>query len=79
MISVPLPVKIALLLASCLVTQPAAAADRELLSIKGVTLPNHGYVSGFNIDTWGVRVISVCHLPPASGRGHFIAIDSCSP
>jgi hypothetical protein len=42
---------------------PAAHAKRELLSIRGIVLPEKCYVAGFKIDTWGVKALSVCHLP----------------
>jgi len=45
-------------------TAPTARAKRELLSIGGVALPEKGYIAGFKIDTWGVEVLAVCHLPP---------------
>ncbi len=58
----------------------AAAADAQLLSLTGITLrplkPSEAhpqFVAGFNIDTWGVRVLSVCHIPPgwtiSAGQG----------
>jgi hypothetical protein len=43
---------------------PALADPSELLSIRGITLPEHGYVEAFRIDTWSVRVLAVCRLPP---------------
>ncbi len=45
-------------------SMPAAAAERALLSIRGIVLPDNGYVGYFDVKTWGVKVISVCHLPP---------------
>jgi hypothetical protein len=41
----------------------AVAGNTELLSIHNISLPNNGYIAGFQIDTWGVRVLAVCHLP----------------
>jgi hypothetical protein len=41
---------------------PRASAD-ELLSIEGIKLDGDGYVSGFSIDTWDIRILAVCHLP----------------
>ena len=43
---------------------PALADPSELLSIRGITLPEHGYVKAFRIETWGVTVLAVCRLPP---------------
>jgi hypothetical protein len=51
----------------------ASATDTQLLSLTGIRLhpikpteTDHAqYIAGFNIDTWGVRVLSVCHIPPA--------------
>jgi len=40
------------------------ATANELLSIRGIGLAENGYISGFHVDTWGVRVLAVCHLPP---------------
>ena len=43
---------------------PSLADAGELLSIRGITLPEHGYVKAFRIETWGVMVLAVCRLPP---------------
>ena len=54
-----------------------AAEAKQLPSIEGLTLDAEGYVSSFEIDTWGVRVIAVCHISDESSpyatrdRGHF--------
>jgi hypothetical protein len=58
---------------SCLsIDCPAAsAAETQLLSITGVHLQplitasrsTGQYMSGFDIRTWGVRVLAVCHIP----------------
>jgi hypothetical protein len=40
---------------------PAAAF--QLLSIRGVELKDNEYVAAFRIETWGVRVRAVCHIP----------------
>jgi hypothetical protein len=53
----------AALLAGILVAHPALARS-ELLSIRGIALPENGYVAGFSIDLWSVEVLAVCHLPP---------------
>lgn len=42
---------------------PSAADASELLSIRGITLPEHGYVKAFRIETWDVKVLAVCRLP----------------
>lgn len=47
-----------------MIGRPSAADDSELLSIRGVVLPQNGYVVGFTIKTWGVDVLAVCHFPP---------------
>ena len=39
------------------------AAARELLSLNGIKLANKEYISGFRIETWGVRVFAVCRFP----------------
>jgi hypothetical protein len=49
-----------------------SAAETQLLSLTGIKLHplksnkenTAQYVAGFDIDTWGVRVLSVCHIPP---------------
>jgi hypothetical protein len=43
---------------------PSVADASELLSIRGIALPEHGYVEAFRIEIWGVKVLAVCHLPP---------------
>ena len=40
------------------------AVAHELLSIRGVELSKNAYISGFQVDTFGVRVLAVCRLPP---------------
>lgn len=58
-------------LAALAITAAPAFAQTQLLSITGIDLqPLHTgaqasgqYVSGFNIRTWGVRVLAVCHIP----------------
>jgi hypothetical protein len=42
----------------------AYAADAELLSIQGISLGEKEYVAGFNLTTWRVEVLAVCHFPP---------------
>ena len=41
--------------------RPAAAF--QLLSIRGIELKDNEYVAAFRIETWGVRVRAVCHIP----------------
>ena len=64
----PLAVCLASLACNC----PAArSAETQLLSITGINLhplksgsqPTGQYIAGFNIETWDVRVIAVCHIP----------------
>ena len=40
------------------------ANANELLSLRGIELTNGGFISGFHIETFGVRVIAVCRFPP---------------
>lgn len=35
-----------------------------LVSVTGISLARDEYVDGFAIDTWGVDVLAVCHIPP---------------
>src|ERR1039458_10782265 len=42
---------------------PSVADSSELLSIRGITLPEHGYVKAVRIETWDVKVLAVCRLP----------------
>ncbi|WP_443750831.1 hypothetical protein [Asticcacaulis solisilvae] len=46
----------------------AAAPPRHptlyLASITGLTIGKNEFVDGFSIDTWGVRMVAVCHFPP---------------
>jgi hypothetical protein len=42
---------------------PNPAAALQLLSIRGIELKDNEYVAAFHIETWGVRVRAVCHLP----------------
>ena len=44
--------------------RPGFAAATQLLSIVGLGIPAGRYVSSFDIQTWGVRVLAVCHIPP---------------
>ena len=45
---------------------PAAAAPGGLYlaSIDGIRLDPNEFVDGFTIDTWGVEIVAICHLPP---------------
>lgn len=36
----------------------------QLLSFRDLPVPENGYLASFSIDTWTVRVLAVCHLPP---------------
>src|SRR5262249_49605429 len=44
--------------------RPVIADAGELLSVHGIALPENGFLFAFHIDTWGVRVLAVCHFPP---------------
>jgi hypothetical protein len=52
----------ALSVAALLAGAPPAAAF-QLLSIRGIELKDNEYVAAFRIETWGVRVRAVCHIP----------------
>lgn len=54
----------------------ARASGNELLSIEGVSLTEKQYVAGFDIKTWGVTVVAVCHFPPAWS---LVAVNSADP
>jgi hypothetical protein len=43
---------------------PAAGPRTYLASIEGIAIAANEYVDGFTIDTWGVEIVAVCHLPP---------------
>ena len=60
------------LLIGILIAFALPADAMQLLSIQGVDLSPSGYVSGFNVRTWGVRVRAVCHIP----GGWSISVDS---
>jgi hypothetical protein len=32
-------------------------------AIEGIALGDDDYISTFEIDTWDVRVVAVCHIP----------------
>src|SRR5690242_1709051 len=53
----------ALALVAALGVAPMPAAAFQLLSIRGIELKDNEYVAAFSIETWGVRVRAVCHIP----------------
>jgi len=55
---------------------PAAAF--QLLSIRGVELKDNEYIAAFRIESWGVRVRAVCHLPVGWAITVDAAIDPSS-
>jgi hypothetical protein len=55
---------VSLLLVATLAIASQSARAGELLSIRGIALPENGYVAAFHIQTWGVTVVSVCRFPP---------------
>ena len=40
------------------------AVQRALLSIVGLQIPPGRYLNGLRLETWGVDVLELCHLPP---------------
>jgi hypothetical protein len=46
------------------VARPERANARDLLSIRGIAVPANGIISGFHVETFGVRVFAVCRLLP---------------
>jgi hypothetical protein len=61
-------------LAALLLGAPQAAAF-QLLSISGIELKDNEYVAAFRIETWGVRVRAVCHIPAGWGINVAGALD----
>lgn len=45
---------------------PAVAEEERtyIASVAGIALGPSEYVDGFTVDTWGVRVLAVCRIPP---------------
>jgi hypothetical protein len=39
-------------------------AQRALLSVEGLSIPDSGALASFHIDTWGVVPLAVCQVPP---------------
>ncbi|MEA3040665.1 MAG: hypothetical protein QOC65_154 [Sphingomonadales bacterium] len=59
-----MPALLALVAALAPAASPDEPEDRQwLLSIEGIALGANEYIDGFAIDTWAVRVVSVCHIP----------------
>jgi hypothetical protein len=44
-------------------SHPAVAAQTELLSIRGIAVGKNQYINRFDIQTWGVEILAVCHIP----------------
>jgi hypothetical protein len=38
--------------------------QRALLTVDGLNIPSGGALAAFRIDTWGVILLAVCHVPP---------------
>jgi hypothetical protein len=58
----PLAVAIALATAAFF-SNPAAAAQTELLSLRGLPVGENQYIDQFHIQTWNVQILAVCHFP----------------
>lgn len=43
--------------------EAATAGTPELLSLQGLALKTSQYIDGFKIETLGVRILAVCHIP----------------
>ncbi len=39
-------------------------AQRALLSVDGLNVPDGGALAAFHIETWGVVPLAVCQVPP---------------
>lgn len=48
---------------ACIAEPSSATVRRVLLSVHGLQLPKKKAVYAFNIDTYGVEYLAVCHLP----------------
>jgi hypothetical protein len=42
---------------------PVAAAQTELLSLRGLQIGKNQYIDRFHIQTWDVQILAVCHIP----------------
>ena len=58
-------VSVVVCLLAVIFAQPTSAAPTELLSIEGFPVAQNQFVDKFEIWTWGVVILAVCHLPPA--------------
>jgi len=47
------------------VGQGSGQITRALLSVDNLNLPADHSIAGFRIETWGVSLLSVCHIPPS--------------
>jgi hypothetical protein len=47
------------------VRQGSGQITRALLSVDRLNLPADQSISAFKIETWGVSLLSVCHIPPS--------------
>jgi hypothetical protein len=45
--------------------QSSSQITRALLSVENLNLPAGQSLSAFRIETWGVSLLSVCHIPPS--------------
>jgi hypothetical protein len=69
----PTPVRsivnsVLLTLSILLMCKPAEAAQIELLSIQGLSIAKNQHIDKFEIHTWGVQTLAVCHLPTPAWR-----------
>ena len=63
-----LSVRVSLLIGAIIFSAPAqtsAQISRALLSVDNLNLSPSQSLSAFKIDTWGVSLLSVCHIPPS--------------
>lgn len=63
-----LPGRLLLLIVGLILGAPAqssAQITRALLSVDNLNLPAGESFSAFRIETWGVSLLSVCHIPPS--------------
>src|SRR5258708_27043981 len=72
-----LPIRAVLTVAvvSALLTRQALSASTELLSVEGIPIRAEQHLTKVEIRTWGVQVLSVCHIAPVSAVSADVKID----
>jgi hypothetical protein len=49
--------------------------QRALLTVDGLNIPPGGALAAFHIDTWGVKILAVCEVPPLWAIKEYKSMD----